>query len=298
MHKLIALIMLLVTIMTCNASTIEFTVHHGSGGPSDKVTRLISQKLPKDYVVINRPGAQGKIAVRQILTSDSLMVATLSQILVTNMLSSNPGYTEDDLELIAVVGAMPSLLVCNKKHNFSKYSDFVSYKGSLNFGIAGYGSSEHISTEILLSQLPTTHQVIPYAQGGATSLIDLLAGNIDCMFANYPLVAGHINDPRLSVLLSSHTILSNVLTWKTYYKEDFPVQSLLGIVVSKNLNNAIRQKIIGDINVVFASASISDNIALLGLFPMPGTNKKAIDTAIANNTKTKQFIIKHNLRLN
>lgn len=298
MSKLKLFLLAILVAGSSHANTIEFTVHHGPGGPSDKATRTIAQQLPKDYVVVNRPGAQGKIAIKHVLNNDSLIVATMSQIFVTNMLTPDPSYNDSDLELIGVVGAMPSVLVCNKKHQFNKYEDFLQHKGSLNFGVAGYGSSEHLSTEILLKQYNNAHQVIPYAQGGSTSLIDLLSGNIDCMFANYPLVAGHLQDNRLNVLLSSHRISTQIPTWKSFYKEDFPIQSLLGVVVSKNLNPKVKQKIVEDINLAFSQPTMLDSITNIGLFPILGTNKKIIDDALNNNTRTKQFILKHKLKLN
>lgn len=282
---------------TCFAG-IEFTVHHGPGGPSDKTTRLIAQLLPNDYVVVNRPGAQGKIAIRHLLSSDSLMVATMTQIFVTNMLSPDSNYNDNDLELIGIVGAMPSVLLCHNKHNFTSYRDFVNTKKSLNLGVAGYGSSEHVSTEILLKQHTNSHQIIPYAQGGSTSLNDLLAGNIDCMFANYPLVAGHLTDHRLSVLITSHKLLPRIPAWSTVYRTEFPIQSLLGIVVNKKLDNKTKQKIADDIAMAFKDKLLTENIRNVGLFPILSVDKKTLTDALDNNTKTKNFIVTNNLKLN
>lgn len=282
---------------TCFAG-IEFTVHHAPGGPSDKTTRSIAQLLPNDYVVVNRPGAQGKIAIRQLLNVDSLMVATMTQIFVTNMLSVDPGYSDQDLEVLGIVGAMPSVLICHNKHNFTSYRDFVNTKKSLNLGVAGYGSSEHVSTEILLKQHTNSHQVIPYAQGGSTSLSDLLAGNIDCMFANYPLVSGHLTDVRLNVLITSHKLITGVPSWSTIYREEFPIQSLLGVVVNKKLSHKTKQKIADDVATAFKDNILAENIRGIGLFPILSVNKKTLSDALDNNTKTKNFIINNKLKLN
>jgi tripartite-type tricarboxylate transporter receptor subunit TctC len=298
MSRLTIFLLILCASITSQASTLEFTVHHGPGGPSDKATRIIAQHMPNRYVVVNRPGAQGRIAIKQVLSNDSLIIATMTQIFVTNMLSNDPGYSDSDLEILGIVGVMPSILICNKKHDFQTYKDFLNYRGDLNFGVAGYGSSEHLSTEILLKQYNNNHQIIPYPQGGSTSLVDLLAGNIDCMFANYPLVIGHLTDHRLRVLMTSHQVLPNVTTWNTFYKEEFPVQSLLGIIVNKNLDNKTKQKILNDIALSFSNKQLVTNIESIGLFPILSTSKTAVNRAIVNNEKTKAFILKHNLRLN
>lgn len=293
------LLTLLTSISTVYAADIEFIVHHGPGGPSDKITRLISQESSKKYLVVNRPGAQGKIAVRHLLTSDSMMVATMPQIFATNfMMSGDPGYQEDDLEILAIVGVMPNLLVCNNKHNFKNFNEFVNTSKSLNFGVAGYGSSEHLATEVLLRQFKNTHVVVPYAQGGAVSLTDLLAGNIDCMFANYPLVKEHINNSKITALISSHNLNLSVTTWSKEFKSPFPFQSQLGLVVSKNLDNSLKSQIVSDIGVVFQTQSFKEEVLKLGLFPILSTSPKVIQDSLSHNTSTKSLIKKFNLKLN
>lgn len=286
---------------TVQATEVEFTVHHGVGGPSDKTTRLIAQKLQQKYVVVNRPGAQGKIAVRQLLSTNSMMIATMPQIFVTNFLmTGDAGYKEDDLELLAVVGVMPNVLVCNNKLGFKTVKDFLNSKKSLNFGVAGYGSSEHLATETLLKQFNNSHVVIPYAQGGASSLTDLLSGNLDCMFANYPLVKEHVADPnsRLTALISSHNLGLKIPNWSSEFKESFPFQSHLGLVVDKNMDAALKRVIVADMSKVFESESFKSDLRKMGLFPIASTNKKVIDESLQNNLKTRALIVKYNFKLN
>lgn len=294
------LLILLTSLSTSYASEVEFTVHHAPGGPSDKITRLISQESSKKYLVVNRPGAQGKIAVRHLLNSNSMMIATMPQIFATNfMMSVEPGYREDELEILAIVGVMPNLLVCNNKHNFKNFKDFVNTSKSLNFGVAGYGSSEHLATEVLLKQFKNSHVIVPYSQGGTASLTDLLGGNIDCMFANYPLVKEHILDnSKITALISSHELNLSVTTWIKEFKSPFPFQSQLGLVVSKNLDASVKSQIISDINSVFLITTFKNDVQKLGLFPILSSSPKTIDEAVLHNANTKNLIKKFNLKLN
>lgn len=296
MFKLKLFLLFFFFTTSCFAN-IEFIVHHNPGGPSDKITRIIAETLPKEYTVVNRPGAQGKIAVQKLLNSKSLLIATMTQIFVSNMLDTNPTYIDDDLELIALVGHMPNVLLCNKKHSFNSYQDFINTKKSLNFGVAGYGSSEHISTEILLKQHYNLHKIIPYALGGGASLIDLLSGNIDCMFANYPLVLNYINDHRLNVLLTSHNLISNIPYWDLIYYNEFPIKNLLGIIVNKNLNFKIKQKIKNDLIISFKNENVIKNIKNIGVFPIISTDQHLLNNAIKNNDEIKKFIIKNNIKI-
>jgi len=278
---------------------IEFTVHHGPGGPSDKVTRILVSDMPKRYQVVNRPGAQGKIAVRHLLNSKSIMIATVTQIFVTNFIESDQTiYKQDDLEIISVVGIMPNILVCNNKLGFKTFKDFLSTEKSLSFGVAGYGSSEHLATEILFRQFDNKHVVIPYAQGGAVSLNDLLSGHIDCMFANYPLVKEHVSDrTRITALISSHDLNLPVPTWQREFKTSFPFQSYLAVVVDKKILKEIKKEIIFDLEKVY-NIKIRNDLHNIGLFPILSNSKNAITDVHNSNKSLREFVDKNKIRLN
>lgn len=300
MIRKLIIVLLLLTAKVVIASEIEFTVHHAPGGPSDKITRLIHQGLPKNYVVVNRPGASGKIAMRQLMSRPSMMVATMPQIFSTNpLMFADLEYNPDkDLELLAVIGVMPNVLVCNNKHNFKNFNDFKKINKSLNFGVAGYGSSEHIATVILLNQFKNTHTIIPYAQGGSASLVDLLAGNIDCMFANYPLIKNHIIDSqKITALMSSHRIGLSVPVWEIVFKNTYPVQSQLGLIVKKDLDVEIKKQIINDLSIVISNPDFSNEVKHLGLIPINKLDQTTIKESLLITKALQEIILKNNIRL-
>ena len=106
-----------------HAQNIEFTVHAAPGGPSDTVSRIIAKSLDdKNIVVVNRPGAGGRIAMRQVMNGNSMILATMSQIFVANTMIAGEKLEYDpekDLELIGLVAAMPNVLICNKAKNIT-----------------------------------------------------------------------------------------------------------------------------------------------------------------------------------
>jgi tripartite-type tricarboxylate transporter receptor subunit TctC len=283
---------------TAHANTIEFTVHHAPGGPSDKVTRLLAKELSNKYVVVNRPGAQGKIAIRHLLLNDSFMVATVPQIFVTNFLvDQNTTYTTEDLEIVSVVGIMPNVLVCNNKLNFKSFNDFKNNKQLLNFGVAGYGSSEHISTEILLKQFLAKHVVVPYAQGGSASLTDLIGGHIDCMFANYPLVKSHIEAGQFTPLISSHNVNLNIPTWETEYQKSFPFQSFLAVVIPRRMPSELRNELLTDLHKT-VNSSLSKEVRSIGLFPILSNTATDISKVYKTNNAIRDLILLNNIKIN
>lgn len=276
-------------------ATTEFTVHHAPGGPSDKVTRIIHKYLPQDqYIVVNRPGAQGKIAVHHILSTDSLMLATMAQIYVNNKITGIADYDpEKDLKVIASIGTMPSVLVCNSNLKISSIADIIR-KDKLSFAVAGIGSSEHLATEVLFNKINKKHLIVPYSGGGSKSVMDLLGGHIDCMFANYPTVKEYISDKRLSVLMTSHNLNLGISTWESLYNEKFPFNATLAIVVSSQNSN---KNIVQDLRKIVRDKKFIEDLASVGIFSTPSVDASEIDKVLKNNDKIHEVILKNNITI-
>jgi tripartite-type tricarboxylate transporter receptor subunit TctC len=290
-------LLLALSLFTGAAAATEFTVHHAPGGPSDRATRAIAKYLPADYVVVNRPGAGGRIAVKHILKTDSILLATMGQIYVTNQISGvETGYnTRSDLEILGTAATMPNVLACKKSLAVNKITDLDGK--NFNYGVAGYGSSEHIATEALFTKIKGNNQVIPYAQGGATAVMDLLAGNLDCMFANYPTIKPFIGDERITVLMSSHELGLGIPTWRSIYREDFPFQSYLSVIVSTNLDQDKRRKIARDLEAVFNTEAFRNDLKNIGFFVVAKTDAKTTKQVEAAMEKLRAFILLNSIKI-
>lgn len=281
------------------AQPVEFTVMHSPGGVSDIVTRYITKNLPdKNYIIVNRPGASGKIAMNHLMSEKTFMLATTVQVFVTNPLNFNDlNYDpKTDLDVLATIGVMPSALVCNKNTGIESYQDFLNTKKSLTFAVGGYGSSEHIATEVLLSRHKIKHIVVPYAQGGNKSILDLIGGHVDCMFGNYPTVKPFTNHENLKLLLSSHPIGSKTPTWENVYKESFPFQSYLSIVVPKTMSDGAKAKITTDLSTAFQLTAYTQGLVDLGLFPKSTANKLAIQESLNYNEVIRKFLLDNKIK--
>jgi tripartite-type tricarboxylate transporter receptor subunit TctC len=281
------------------AQSLEFTVMHAPGGVSDIVTRYITKHYPdKNYMVVNRPGGSGKIAMGHLMTEKTHMLATTVQVFVTNPLNFNDlNYDpKKDLDVLATVGIMPSALLCNKKTGIESYNDFINVKKSLSFAVGGYGSSEHIATEVLLSKSKVKHIVVPYAQGGNKSVLDLLGGHVDCMFGNYPTVKSYTDNENLKLLLTSHSIGLSAPTWESTYKEAFPFQSYLSIIAPKSMNEITKDKITKDLNIAFQSTEYKQGLVDLGLFFKSSTDKTRIQESLNYNDSLRKFILDNKIK--
>jgi tripartite-type tricarboxylate transporter receptor subunit TctC len=71
--------------------------------------------------------------------------------------------------------------------------------GELNFGSAGTGSSNHLAGELFKSMAGVSMVHIPY-KGGGPALNDLIAGQVQLMFATASEVIPHLKSGRLRAL--------------------------------------------------------------------------------------------------
>jgi tripartite-type tricarboxylate transporter receptor subunit TctC len=280
------------------AQSLEFTVMHAPGGVSDITTRYIAKNLDKKYVVVNRPGASGKIAMGHLMNEKTMLLATVVQVFVTNPINFNDlNYDHKiDLEVLATIGIMPSALLCNAKTGITSYQDFINTKKSLSFAVGGYGSSEHIATEVLLSKRKNNHIVVPYAQGGNKSVLDLVGGHVDCMFGNYPTVKAYTNHENLKLLLTSHAVGLKTSTWESFYKEVFPFQSYLSVIVPKTMDEYTKGKITADLKTIFQSAEYKQGLTDIGLFFKSDTDKSKIKESLNYNDNIRKFILENKIK--
>lgn len=294
--KFLAILLALTFSATVYSSTTEFTVHHAPGGPSDKTTRVIHKYLPENkYTVVNRPGAQGKLAVKHIMSTDSMMLATMAQIYVNNKITGVADYDPNkDLKVIASIGSMPSVLVCRSNLNIQTVPDIIKTE-KLSFAVAGIGSSEHLATEVLFNRMNKRHLIVPYSAGGSKSVLDMLGGHVDCMFANYPTVKEWVSDKRLTVILTSHELGLKVSTWESLYNEKFPFNAALAIIVNRQNTN---KQIISDLTLVLNNPKFIEDLKNIGIFPIVGLDKKSIDKVIKNNDNIHDVIVKNNITIN
>lgn len=286
------------TRVSYSQPSVEFTVMHGPGGVSDITTRHIASNLNQSYNVVNRPGGAGRIAINHLMAEKTIMLATMVQVYVTNPINfTDLGYDPfTDLEILSVVGVMPSALACHNKTNIKSFEDFLQTKQKLTFGVGGYGSSEHLATATLFSKTNSSHVIVPYPQGGNRSVADLVGGHIDCMFANFPTIKPFLNNDNLVLLMTSHESTFKVPSWNSLYKDDFPFQSYLSIVTSRSMSDSTKNLISSDLERSFRQEKSKEKLIEIGLAPLLYTDKKKIQDTENYMKQIKNFIIENKIK--
>ena len=171
-------------------STLRIVVGYPPGGSSDRMARIVAEKLQSrlgsPVIVENRPGAGGRLAAQQIkagtLGQNVLMVANPAVMVVAPQVFKDNGYDAEkdfvpvshvnDYEFaIAVAAAVP---VRELNHLLAWLR---ANPAQANFGVPATGSLPHFFALMTGEKAGVSTQVVGY-RGSAPLTTDLLGGQI------------------------------------------------------------------------------------------------------------------------
>jgi len=104
---------------------------------------------------------------------------------------------------VTLVSASPYVVVSNPKVPARNVRELVDYAkknpGKLTFGSSGTGAASHLSAELFKSLAGVDMLHVPY-KGTGHAVTDLLAGQIDLLFAPAQTVLPHVQAGKLNAL--------------------------------------------------------------------------------------------------
>jgi tripartite-type tricarboxylate transporter receptor subunit TctC len=184
-----------------------------AGGGTDAIARFIAQyfaeSLKGTFYVDNKPGANGIVgtaaAAKAPADGYTLVLGSTGPNAVNPALRKDLPYDAvKDFTPIAIVATIPNVLVVNAEKVPAKSLDeFVrlarSAPAPLSYGSTGIGSPAHLAAELFCSAEGIRMVHVPYKGAGA-AMPDLLAGNVQVMFADLLSALPHIRSGRLRAL--------------------------------------------------------------------------------------------------
>src|SRR5262245_29544107 len=187
-------------------------VPYPAGSTPDIVGRTLADRLQKalgqPYVVENRSGAGGNIGAEAVARAPAdgytVLVAGNGPVAINKYLYKGLSYDADrDLTPISLLAAAPQLLVTRPELALADFKSFVDYArrnpGRLSYASVGGGSASHLTMELLKSEARLFLVHIPY-RGFPPAVTDMLAGNIDAMFAIVPAVLPQVRAGKMKGL--------------------------------------------------------------------------------------------------
>jgi tripartite-type tricarboxylate transporter receptor subunit TctC len=191
---------------------ITLVVAFTPGGPSDILARIVGKKmeqlLGQPFIIENRPGAGGNIAADQVARAApdgyTLLMGNNSILATNASLYKKISYdAQKDFAPISLIGLQANILVVNPTVPAKSLKELIELAKAnpkkLNFASSGFGAAAHLAGELFKSEAKVEIVHVPY-KGAAPALQDLIAGQVQLMFATAASVIGYIENGQLRPL--------------------------------------------------------------------------------------------------
>ncbi len=187
---------------------IRIVVPFPPGGGVDVFARAVApalqERLGQPVVIENIGGASSRLGTQAVLraTPDGhTLLITNDTLVATEALPPRgaapllPGLAPVTLAIDA-----PNLLVTHPRSGIPDIQTYAARlkarPGGLNVGVPGWGTSHHLTSELIAQSIGARPEHVAY-RGGGPLLADLLAGTVDAALVTLGAAADQIRDGRL-----------------------------------------------------------------------------------------------------
>jgi tripartite-type tricarboxylate transporter receptor subunit TctC len=188
---------------------VRLVIGFAPGGGTDTTARALSTKLTAAFgqqvIVDNRPGHSGTIAADIVskATPDghTVLLGTIALAINPSLTKKMPFDTLRDLAPVTRAADSTNILVLHPSVAAKSVKELIALAKTrpLNGGSSGIGGTGHLAVELFNLQAGTRITHVPY-KGGGPAIVDLLAGNIQLIFATAASSIGHIKSGRIRPL--------------------------------------------------------------------------------------------------
>src|SRR6187402_1456548 len=178
---------------TWPARQVRYVNGFPAGGATDTLSRILCQKMSElsgqSFIVENKGGAGGVLGADAIAKAapDGYTVGLggiASNVLAIGSYAKLPYDPRGDFTFISGMWQLPNILTARKDLVFSDLREllaaFKKDPGKYTYASAGFGTTLHLSGEMMNSMAGVQVRHVPY-RGGAPALNDLLGGNVDLL---------------------------------------------------------------------------------------------------------------------
>jgi tripartite-type tricarboxylate transporter receptor subunit TctC len=191
--------------------SIQIIVCVPAGGGVDTATRIVAERLRQrvgqPVIVENRGGQAGNIGAEAVANAApdgyTLLAAQPAPLTINGILYKKLNYDPHGFEPVAVLTAIPNVLLVRPTLAVNSLQDFIAYArnnpGKLNYASQGNGTTSHLTAELFQRVTGTRLVHVPY-RGTAPAMNDLIANHVDLFFVEAAVAIQQHNTGKARIL--------------------------------------------------------------------------------------------------
>jgi tripartite-type tricarboxylate transporter receptor subunit TctC len=255
------------------AKPVRVVVPFPPGGGADALARLLGPQLASRWgqqvIVENKPGASGHLGADFVAQSPADGY--------TLLMSSTASLTEKNVDRFApvsLVSAAAYVVTANPRVAAANIRELIALAranpAKLTFGSSGLGAASHLSAELFKSMAQVDMLHVPY-KGTGQALTDLLAGQVDLLFAPSQTVLSHVKAGTLKALAVTGAKRSETLPEVPTVAESglpgYQAVGWFGLLAPVATPRSVVAKLSADVNRALAQAEVRAKMMALGADP-------------------------------
>jgi tripartite-type tricarboxylate transporter receptor subunit TctC len=291
---------------------VRVVVAFPPGGPTDFVGRLITDKmsalLGQRVYIENRAGANGTVGADNVAKSEpdgySLFLTTAGAIAMSPHIMANISYDAlHDFTPIAEVVTNTTLLVVSPKMGIKTAKELVALAkqrpGTITFASTGIGSTTHLAQVLLADAAGVQFLHVPY-RGAAPALTDLLAGQVQVLAADLPVLIAQIQAGSILPIGAAadkrNEMAPDVPTLAEQGYPNTDASNWYALLAPAKTPPAIVKKLNDAVNAALQDPDVRGKIVKSGAVPVGGTPKALAKFMSAEYDKWGRVVREHGIK--
>ncbi|WP_427183663.1 Bug family tripartite tricarboxylate transporter substrate binding protein [Bordetella bronchialis] len=264
---------------------INYVVPFPPGGLTDVAARQVAKALSSaegwNVVVENKPGGSANIGAAFVARAEAdgctWLAMTMSHAANATLFKGKAGYDlMTDLVPLAGLASSSMMIVVNPKSDIKTLADLTkaakAKPGGLSAGSSGNGTPPHLTLALYMQLTGTKLLHVPY-KGGAPSLTDLIGGQLDVIFSNYPESLAYVKGGQLRALAVTtkerSPDLPDVPTVAEAGLPELVVENFTGVMAPAHTDPRLVERIGKAIEKQVQTPEMQKTLTQLGFIPRP-----------------------------
>ncbi|MCE2948027.1 MAG: tripartite tricarboxylate transporter substrate binding protein [bacterium] len=287
------------------AGPVRIVVPFAPGGSTDVMARIIAQRLGdrvrQPVLVENRAGANGTIGAAHVAKSAG---DGRTLLLVQAGYASNPSLFRNlpydqarDLLPLTNLASGPLVLVVHPSLPVRSVKELIALArakpGSLNVGVPGTGSLNHLAAELFNLNTGIRMTSVPY-KGTGGALADVLAGNVEAYYMNLVLSQPYVKSGKLRAIgvtsANRSPIAPEIPAIAEAGVRDFDLTTWFGLLVPGTTPRDVLGRVHQDVLQVLALPDVRERLASDGLTVVGDTPEQFAAFVAAETAKAARII--------